>query len=646
MGRPGFPKRLISSLLRLPDEHQGWIFSIAAHGRRILKEHGAGIFMTSGPPMSTHLGGLLLKKMTGARWIADFRDPWTTMQDWKDEAFRSQAALRIERWLERKTVTLADGIVTTAPSVTRYFQSLLPREEREKVITITNGYDDSDFQGLPQPEAIPPGMRLTHAGSLYLGRNPEPIFCALRSLIGKGAIGRSDLQVDFIGDPHFRGAPLSAMVQKYDLAETVSLSGKMGFRECFQRLLDSRGLLLLAQDQPQEIPGKVFEYLRLNKPTLVITDEGDTKDLLRAFPQFFRRRSSKAGRDRRKINGDDKEHEGQRHHRACRRDHAVRPQGAHRRTLLMAIGKEVLVTKPTAAQIPLAYAPEKLTMLLGLFYVWLFMVLDRPQDFFPPLQAIRPALILGCLLLLFFLPQHPAAALKSTLAGKQARLYACLLALMVLDIPFSSYPGRSFHAVFVEQSSNVLLFFFLYSLIDSVAKLKRVLFLAVLGAGLYSVFCLARGTFIDERLFFGEMFDPNDLAFFALTFLPFGCLFLTGEGRLRRLLSAGALVSGTLLIIYSGSRGGFIAFAVVCGLMVFLKNRSITRSIKGILLLAGIPCVVFMLLGAGTSRYSTILNPESDYNYFDESGRLAIWERGIDLMAVESRHGRRCRLLR
>ena len=27
--------------------------------------------------------------------------------------------------------------------------------------------------------------------------------------------------------------------------------------------------------------------MRLNKPTLVLTDEGDTKDLLRAFPNFF-----------------------------------------------------------------------------------------------------------------------------------------------------------------------------------------------------------------------------------------------------------------------------------------------------------------------------------------------------------------------
>jgi glycosyltransferase involved in cell wall biosynthesis len=251
--------------------------------------------------MSTHLGGLLLKKMTGVCWIADFRDPWTTMQEWKDEAFRSDAALRIERWLERKTVSAADGIVTTAPSVTRYFQSLLPREERGKVITITNGYDNSDFQGLPQPEANPPGMRLTHAGSLYLGRNPEPLFGALRNLIDKGAIGSCEVQVDFIGDPHYSGAPLSAMVQKHDLAQTVSLSGKMDSRACFQRLLDSRGLLLLAQDQPQEIPGKVFEYLRLNKPTLVITGEGDTKDLLLDFPNFFLADPQKPGEIEEKL---------------------------------------------------------------------------------------------------------------------------------------------------------------------------------------------------------------------------------------------------------------------------------------------------------------------------------------------------------
>ncbi len=286
----------------------------------------------------------------------------------------------------------------------------------------------------------------------------------------------------------------------------------------------------------------------------------------------------------------------------------------------------------TSPQIPLSFGPEKRSALLGLFYVWMFIVLDRPQDFFPQLQAVRPALILSCLLVLFFLPQNPAAAFRSVVTCTQARLYACLLVVMVLGIPFSHYPTRSFKAVFVGQSGNWLLFFFFYALIDSVARLKRVLLLAVLGAGLYSVYCLAKGSLTDERLFFGDMFDPNDLAFFALTFLPFGCLFLTRGSRLFRLLSAGAIVSGLFLTVRTGSRGGFIALGLVCAVMLFSKSSAIARWMKGMLLIAAVPCLLFMLLGTSTSRYSTILNPEGDYNYFDETGRLAIWERGIDLI--------------
>ena len=125
----------------------------------------------------------------------------------------------------------------------------------------------------------------------------------------------------------------------------------------------------------------------------------------------------------------------------------------------MAIRKDVPVMESTAAQIPLSFGPEKQPRVLGLFYLWIFIVFDRPQDFFPQLQSVRPALILSCLLVLFSLSQNMAGALKSLVTGTQARLYACLLAVMALGIPFSHYPTRSFHAVFVGQSGNWLLFF-------------------------------------------------------------------------------------------------------------------------------------------------------------------------------------------
>ena len=61
----------------------------------------------------------------------------------------------------------------------------------------------------------------------------------------------------------------------------------MPFDECFKRQMQSDALLLFAQGQPHAIPGKVFEYLRMNKPILAIADEGETKDLLGSFPHCF-----------------------------------------------------------------------------------------------------------------------------------------------------------------------------------------------------------------------------------------------------------------------------------------------------------------------------------------------------------------------
>jgi glycosyltransferase involved in cell wall biosynthesis len=237
--------------------------------------------------MSAHLGGLLLKMTTGARWVADFRDPWTSMLEWEDSTFRSDLVNRIDRRLERMVVKTADVLVSTAPSVTRYFRTLLSDEQKKKAVTITNGFDSADFEHAASPEADYRKLRICHAGSLYLGRNPEPLFRALSALMAKGAIGREEIEVEFIGNQDYNGRSLSKLVEGYGLSGTVVLTGKMPFDKCFARLMQSQALLLFAQGQPQAIPGKVFEYLRMNKPILAIIDEGDTKDLLRSSHNCF-----------------------------------------------------------------------------------------------------------------------------------------------------------------------------------------------------------------------------------------------------------------------------------------------------------------------------------------------------------------------
>ena len=159
--------------------------------------------------------------------------------------------------------------------------------QKGKAVTITNGHDESDFDDAPFSKTKSSKMRVCHAGALYLGRNPEPLFRTLSDLLTKGVIERNEMEIEFIGEPHYNGHNLSHLVEKYALEGIVVLAGKMPFDQCLKRLKQSDGLLLFAQGQPQAIPGKVFEYLRMNKPILAIADDGDTKDLLGSSPHCF-----------------------------------------------------------------------------------------------------------------------------------------------------------------------------------------------------------------------------------------------------------------------------------------------------------------------------------------------------------------------
>ena len=63
----------------LPDARKGWVpFAIRAVEQQ-LAQHSIGHLITTGPPHSTHMVGLAIKKKHSLQWWADFRDPWSTI---------------------------------------------------------------------------------------------------------------------------------------------------------------------------------------------------------------------------------------------------------------------------------------------------------------------------------------------------------------------------------------------------------------------------------------------------------------------------------------------------------------------------------------------------------------------------------------
>jgi putative inorganic carbon (HCO3(-)) transporter len=268
------------------------------------------------------------------------------------------------------------------------------------------------------------------------------------------------------------------------------------------------------------------------------------------------------------------------------------------------------------------------------FLTWAFVLMGRPQDIFTFLSPVRPALTL-CLLTIFLaVIQRSKLGANRVLMNSQGKLYIALLCVMAISVPFAYYRSSAFIFLVTVYVNAAIFFILFYRLVDSTKKIEHMLFIVCLSSGLYSLAALLKGVSVGaERLAFGEVFDPNDLAYFAVSFLPFNLYFLSRENPVwKRILSLGNILACVMLILKTGSRGGFIALCLVGCMLLFAKKYVIKRSYKITLVVLGLLVFFFSAFTINFSRFETITEIGSDYNTFDETGRISIWKKGFGLM--------------
>jgi glycosyltransferase involved in cell wall biosynthesis len=225
---------------------------------------GADAVITSSPPHSSHLAGVVLHAR-GLPWVADFRDGWTFESDRPRWPLGAQGAL--DAGLERVVARSADGLVAVAEPIAADLRARFDRE----VATITNGFDPEEHvEGGPRPSrdgpAPAPGRHtLLHAGRMaYAGRSPRPLLDALDA-----APDVADrVEVLFAG-------PLSA--EERELIERAPAARAVGSLSRAQVLAleaASDSLLVLTSGRRRgEATQKVFEYLAAGKPIVVLGED-------------------------------------------------------------------------------------------------------------------------------------------------------------------------------------------------------------------------------------------------------------------------------------------------------------------------------------------------------------------------------------
>lgn len=248
-----------------------WSIKIIFPSYKLIRSEQLEVIFTTSAPWSSMLSGLVLKKLTGLSWVADIRDPWTTEElRYRSKSWRGV----VNKYFERFFLRNADIVIGVTPNWVADLQRLARQESvTGKYKLITNGYDESDFEGtsIPKLDDIS-GVEISHIGSMFRG-GLEPLLLGFQTIDTQA---KERLRFKLIGYIHPR-----------DQESLVKFPFNNAFAYRSKRITHVRALQIMRESHvlllslPFEyFPGKVFEYMRVGRPILALVPDGSMADLI------------------------------------------------------------------------------------------------------------------------------------------------------------------------------------------------------------------------------------------------------------------------------------------------------------------------------------------------------------------------------
>ena len=220
--------------------------------------------------------GYELKKKLGFKWIADYRDDWSTneLQMVKSGGLIRKWVATIEAIYERKWVGTAKTIVSVSEPYTKRISDFIGK----RGVTIQNGFEE-ELLSLRTDELLEE-FTLVYSGVLYPSQNINLILGALELAFDQN----KPFRLIFLGagfDIKERRR-IEGLVPK-KIHHLVSVTDRLPRNKALEILVKTHAFLGIAYGEMKGIPSsKLYEYMGLQKPVLLCASDHDLMEAMLA----------------------------------------------------------------------------------------------------------------------------------------------------------------------------------------------------------------------------------------------------------------------------------------------------------------------------------------------------------------------------
>jgi len=287
-GASGFNSSLIDKLILrfetlLFEDRLDWAVGSRHKAIDLVKGRKADLIYTTGPPQSVHFLGYYIKKKTGLPWVMDFRDPMakhaSTWISSKMKQFSQEVRNKTLFYIYERILIKEANYVVTANPMAQDIKSL-HLKAAAKLITITNGFDEDDFIGVTPQCRNAAKMNILYTGRFW-ATNPFDFLQGLKIALKCMPSLRNELEVTFIGEYNSK---LKGLFSSDEFYNTIKAPGAVNHLDSLAHQLGSDLNLLIIDSEDRSgryiFTGKIFEYIRAQRPILGIVPKGIARDLI------------------------------------------------------------------------------------------------------------------------------------------------------------------------------------------------------------------------------------------------------------------------------------------------------------------------------------------------------------------------------